>query len=306
MPSASALEQIRRLIAAEVGKRQKPQQWLLDLRDRLLGLKVIWVEHGSEDDAYIIFETLNSRGKDLEVVDLLKNLLLNRLRGTRNARADTVRLKWDKMRDQLEASDGRDRINANSFILHWWQSRADYVAQRAVFADQEGDQVEVSGAGLPRAADEGWAALPCRCGARVLQLAAGGDRRARKPAGSRTLRRRPACSAFTLLVRARSTTPKLNAGQFNKTLQSIERYHFQHTVVSQLSSSGGVSQMYAKAARELYSAGSDQQARADVLKDIREKLEKRRPDRDQFILAFEERFLFTNDYTRDKSLCSIA
>ncbi len=59
--------------------------------------------------------------------------------------------------------------------------------------------------------------------------------------------------------------------------------------------------MYAKAARELYSAGSDQQARADVLKDIREKLEKRRPDRDQFILAFEERFLFTNDYTRDKS-----
>ncbi len=179
MPSAIALEQIRRLIAAEVGKRQKPQQWLLDLRDRLLGLKVIWVEHGSEDDAYIIFETLNSRGKDLEVVDLLKNLLLNRLRGTRNARADTVRLKWDKMRDQLEASDGRDRINANSFILHWWQSRADYVAQRAVFADQESDQVEVSGAGLPRAAHEGWAALPCRCGARVLQLAAGGDRRAR-------------------------------------------------------------------------------------------------------------------------------
>ena len=49
-------------------------------------------------------------------------------------------------------------------------------------------------------------------------------------------------------------------------------------------------------------AGLDQQTRANVLKDIREKLENRRPDRDQFILAFKERFLFTNDYTRDKKL----
>jgi hypothetical protein len=300
---ANALQQIHQLIGAEVAKRQHPQKWLIELRDRLLGLKVIWVEHGNEDDAYIIFETLNSRGKDLEVVDLLKNHLLNRLRGTRNARADTVRLKWDKMRDQLEASDGRARIDANRFILHWWQSRTDYVAQRKLFSE------------IKKAIKSKPAAQDC-----LEQLTVDGPLyRAVVEPGTRTWPLEEAAARDSLealalfgvvqpaplllsLMRARSSTPKLKAGHFNKTLQSIERYHFQHTVVSQLSSSGGVSQMYAKAARDLYAAGSDQQARANALKDIREKLDKRRPDRDQFILAFKERFLFTNGYTRDKKL----
>jgi hypothetical protein len=292
---SSALQQIRRLISAEVAKRQNPQKWLLELRDRLLGLKVIWIEHGSEDDAYIIFETLNSRGKDLEVVDLLKNHLLNRLRDTRNARADTVRLKWEKMRDQLEASDSRGRIDANRFIMHWWLSQAEYVAQRKLFFE------------IKKAIKSKAAAQDC-----LNQLAKDGPlyRMAVEP-GSRTwpieeLPSRNALEALALfgvvqpaplllsLIRSRSATPKLSASQLNSTLQAIERYHFQHTVVSQLSSSGGVSQMYAKAARDLHAAGSSQQARADVLRDIRGKLVSRRPEREQFILAFKERFLFTN------------
>lgn len=300
---SNALQQIRQLIGTEVVKRQNPQKWLLELRDRLLGLKVIWVEHGNEDDAYIIFETLNSRGKDLEVVDLLKNHLLNRLRGTRNARADTARIKWDKMRDQFEATDTRGRIDANRFILHWWQSRADYVAQRKLFSQ------------IKKTIKSKAAAQDC-----LTQLTQDGPLyRAIVEPMSRTWPLEEAAARDSLdalalfgvvqpaplllsLMRARSATPKLNAGQFKKTLQSIERYHFQHTVVSQLSSSGGLSQMYAKAARDLYAAGSDQQARANVLKDIRDKLEKRRPDRDQFVLAFKERFFFTNDHTRDKKL----
>ncbi|MBM6403523.1 DUF262 domain-containing protein [Phycicoccus sp. CSK15P-2] len=300
---SGALQQVQRLIEAEVAKRQNPQKWLLELRDRLLGLKVIWVEHGNEDDAYIIFETLNSRGKDLEVVDLLKNHLLNRLRGTRNAKADTYRLKWDKMRDQLEASDGRARIDANRFILHWWQSRAEYVAQRKLFSQ------------IKKTIQSKTAAQEC-----LTQLTVDGPlyRAVIEPA-SRTwpieeAAARDSLEALALfgvvqpaplllaLMRARMASPKLSAAQFKKTLQSVERYHFQHTVVSQLSSSGGVSQMYAKAARDLYAAGANQQTRADVLKDIRDKLNKRRPDRDQFILAFQERFVFTNDYTRDKKI----
>ena len=55
-----AVTQIRRLISGEVEKRtDKPAEWLTEVRDKLLSLKVIWVEQTSEDDAYIIFETLN-------------------------------------------------------------------------------------------------------------------------------------------------------------------------------------------------------------------------------------------------------
>ena len=103
-------------------------------------------------------------------------------------------------------------------------------------------------------------------------------------------------------MRTRHAETKLKAKGFNDTLSVIERYHFQNTVVSQLSSSGGVSAMYAKAARELHAAGTSQQARAAVLQDLRSKLKARAVDRDLFVLAFKDRFFFTNHNTRDSKL----
>lgn len=103
-------------------------------------------------------------------------------------------------------------------------------------------------------------------------------------------------------MRARTGSPKLKAPQFINTLSVIERFHFQHTIVSQLRSSGGVSEMYAKAARDLYSVGSNPDDRARVLSEIRGKLTERRPERERFLLAFEERFFFTNSFTRESKL----
>lgn len=300
---SNAVQQIRKLIAAEVDKRSDPQKWLADLRDRLLGLKVIWVEHGNEDDAYIIFETLNSRGKDLEVVDLLKNHLFNKLRGTRNAKADATRVKWERMRSQLAGPDGRRRIDPNQFLLHWWQSRADYVSRPKLFGvikkkikskDAAQDVLEelIGDGQLYRAVIQPqswkWPIEEKHAAASLEAIALFG---VTQPA-----------PLLLSLMRARAASPKLSAAQFRKTLQTVERYHFQHTIISGLSSSGGVSQMYAKSARELYAAGPDQQARSEVLADLRSKLAQRGPDRDQFIAAFKDRFAVTDDETRDKKL----
>ena len=300
---AGALQQLQSLIAGEVEKRQDPLEWLLELRDRLLGFRVIWVEHSDEDRAYIIFETLNSRGKDLEVVDLLKNHLLNRLRGNGNAAADAARLKWDKMRDQLEASDNRRRIDANAFILHWWLSQEEYVAQRKLFGAMKSkvnskplaktrlDSLKHDGPLYRAVVDPAARKWPLE------------EARAERSLGALSLFGivQPAPLLLSLM-RTRNGSPKLSASQFNKTLETVERYHFQHTVVSQLSSSGGVSFMYAKAARELAKAAGDPQACADALDDIRGKLIERAPEKDQFVPAFKERFYFTNDFARDSKL----
>lgn len=300
---AKALDAIRRRVSDEVEKRQDPLEWLKELRDRLLGLRVIWIEHGSEDDAYVIFETLNSRGKDLQVVDLLKNLLLNRLRGTGNSAADSARDTWDSMRNVLEPSETRGRIDPNRFILHWWLSQEDYVAERKLFpavkkkvksessAKFRLDSLAVDAPLYRAAVEPGFRSWPIEESKTQRSLAALAIFGISQPA-----------PLLLALLRARVATPKLKAGQLNRTLQTIERFHFQHTVVSQLRSSGGVSEMYAKAARELTGAGEDQAHRAQVLEEIRQKLIDRRPDRDQFILAFEERFYFTNEITRDSKL----
>lgn len=301
---SKALDAINRRVREEVEKRREPLEWLRALRDRVLGLRVIWIEHGNEDDAYVIFETLNSRGKDLEIVDLLKNLLLNRLRGTGNAAADTSRSKWDKMRNDLEASDTRRRIDPNRFILHWWLSQEDYVAERKLFLAvkkqvnskpiaQRTLQSLERDAGLYRATVEPssrtWPIEEADAKRSLDALAIFGVVQ-------------PAPLLLSLMRARTDPDKKLSAAQFKKTLQVIERFHFQHTVVSQLRSSGGVSEMYAKAARELFAAGTDAQVRTKALDEIRAKLIVRVPDRDQFVLAFEERFFFTNTYTRESKL----
>jgi len=69
----------------EEKKRDLIQRRLTSIRDKVLALKLIIVELDNEDDAYLIFETLNTRGKDLAVSDLVKNLVF-RLLKTKNKR----------------------------------------------------------------------------------------------------------------------------------------------------------------------------------------------------------------------------
>jgi uncharacterized protein with ParB-like and HNH nuclease domain len=52
------------------------KKWLDQIRDKLLSLKVISITLDNQDDAYLIFETLNTRGKDLTASDLAKNHIL--------------------------------------------------------------------------------------------------------------------------------------------------------------------------------------------------------------------------------------
>ncbi len=300
---AKALDAIERKVSEEVQKKSDPTRRLQELRDTLLGLRVIWIEHSSEDDAYVIFETLNSRGKDLEVADLLKNHLLNRLRGNGNAAADAARGKWDSMRHVLEASEGHRRIDANRFILHWWLSQKEYVAERKLFLAIKNNvkskpqaretlsslaRDSVSYRSVMEPASRKWPTEEAKAESSLRALEIFGIT---QPA-----------PLLLALQRARTGSPKLGAQHFNRTLETIERFHFQHTMVSQLRSSGGVSEMYAKGARDLFAAANDQQARASVLSEFRKKLQDRKPERDQFVLGFKERFFFTNEHTRDSKL----
>ena len=298
-----AAAQVRGLVVDEVKKRRDPVRWLTEVRDKVLGLKVIWVEHSNEDDAYIIFETLNSRGKDLEVVDLLKNLLFNKLRSGGNRQADTVRDQWNTMRGVIEAV-GSPMLDVNRFILHWWLSQEDYVAQKKLFR-----AIKQKVSTKPQAQ----ARLNSLC-ADVVQYrnALNPSSRTWVLAETNVQRSLEALAEFRViqpaplllsLMRARygDVAQPLKMSTLIATLQTIERYHFQYTVVSQLGSSGGVSEMYAKAARELYKAATPEK-RSAVLKDIREKLVDRCPNRDQFVNDFMTRFLFTSQSTRDARL----
>lgn len=281
------------LSAAETSKR------LRKLRDALLALRVIWIDHGNENDAYVVFETLNSRGKDLEVVDLLKNLLLNKLRRGTNQAVDPARDQWTRVRLLIEES--QVGIDFNRYVQHWWLSQERYVAQRKLFPEikkkvTNRDQAQSRLNDLE--ADAPWYRLIYEPYSRRW-----GPEESEIPRALEALRvfgvSQPAPVILAILRARRDATVPLK--HVVASLQTIERFHFLFTAIAQQSSSGGVSEMYAKYAREL-SAAASRNERIAVLTKLRAALVQRVPDRDVFLSRFVERLILTDEYTREKKL----
>jgi len=113
-------------------KRDEKKRKLIDIRDRVLRLQLITVQLGAEDDAYLIFETLNTRGKDLTVSDLVKNHLTRLLR-PRHKGVDLVKHKWDGLLDDFARSEVE--ININRFLHHAWLSRRPYITEKKLFKE---------------------------------------------------------------------------------------------------------------------------------------------------------------------------
>ena len=278
-------------------RRQAQIQALCQIRDQVLSLTVIWVPLDAEDDAYEIFETLNARGKDLEVADRLKNYFLSRLRAA-NVNLDDHRRRWNILREHFEgAPSSRD---LNRFILHWWLSRAPYVAERRVFKEiksridrldvaLEFDRFEADAALYRTIIDPdstNWTIerqdiRDALKGLRIMRLA--------QP------------MPFVLALMRVYESKNLKKRAVVKMLRVIENYHFQVTAISTKSSSGGVSEMYATHARQLTEASSNTD-RHSQLSVLESKLIERAPSREDFVDAFKSRLIYADEYTRDKSL----
>lgn len=115
---------------SEAKKKLAIQQKLTDIRNKILKLKLIYTSLENEDDAYIIFETLNTRGKDLRVSDLVKNLL-TRLIKPSNKGVDLTKDKWSAINQMFRQS--LVQISTNSFLHHFWLSRYDYVTEKKLY-----------------------------------------------------------------------------------------------------------------------------------------------------------------------------
>lgn len=121
-----AAQFVRGAIAERVGAARHFETFLLELedfiRDRII---LILVAVGDEADAYLIFETLNDRGLDLSISDLLKNYVYGRA-GNRLA---IVQKQWEEMVVLLGSQD------ATQFLRHYWLSKYGVVRERDLYRE---------------------------------------------------------------------------------------------------------------------------------------------------------------------------
>jgi len=104
---------------------------LKEIRDKVLSLKLVFIQLDNEDDAYLIFETLNARGRDLTTPDLVKNLLLNKIK-SHHVQYDAAKVSWNTMVKKFD-----DAANSNGmepFLYHYWLSAFEYTTDKVLFS----------------------------------------------------------------------------------------------------------------------------------------------------------------------------
>lgn len=85
--------------------------------------RILYFESDDLNEAFIIFETLNARGKELETSDLLKNHIIK----ISDAYHDKVVSNWDEMRSNL------GKIDATKYIRHFYNSFNEFVREKDLY-----------------------------------------------------------------------------------------------------------------------------------------------------------------------------
>jgi uncharacterized protein with ParB-like and HNH nuclease domain len=277
-------------------KKKRIQEGLVAIRNAVLDLKVILVKLDDEDDAYIIFETLNTRGKDLSLTDLVKNYT-TRLLKVKSASIDQPKIKWAKLLETIEGSSAK--LEVDTFIHHFWLSRYDYLAAKRLFKvlkqrigkNEAKDFLNalVADASLYRAIHEmsfwKWSKDERRIVAALDAL--------------QMFRVRQQVPCVLSLMRC-FKEKKLRKAHFEDAVVAIEKFHFLFTAVTSQRSSGGISEMYASLGRRLFEAPSTQSA-VNVIKEIKDKLRERIPVLAE-VKALFPAILFTDNLTKQKDL----
>lgn len=277
-------------------KDERKLNKLLSIRDAVLGLKVIVVTLENEDDAYVIFETLNTRGKNLALADLVKNHLAKHNRAA-NANVDQFKIKWQNLVSRLEGS--KADLEVDTFIHHFWLSRFPFLPARSVFrtlrkkvSERDASQFldDLSNAAvLYRAIHD---PLPESWTKQEAQIAT-------SVAGLRLFKVTQHSPCLLALTRAYKAG-RIRYGKFQSVVAAIENFHFLFTAVTSQRSSGGIYTMYATAGRRMEEAQEAKDVQ-DVLNDLVQKLRAKRPSMDEFALHFTE-LIYTERMSKQRNL----
>jgi hypothetical protein len=92
-----------------------------------LNAKVIFVRVADDSNAFVIFETLNDRGVELSIADLLKNYLFGRA----GERVEESQLNWHKMLGALETVGGDNVLL--SYIRQTWSAENGITREKELF-----------------------------------------------------------------------------------------------------------------------------------------------------------------------------
>jgi uncharacterized protein with ParB-like and HNH nuclease domain len=111
--------------------KEEKTEYLQSLWDRIATIKAIWIKIESEEDAYEIFETVNARGVDLSIADLLKNLIFKNIPSTAVNTKDKVKDKWALIEDNIKETN----MDMSKFLRYYWLSKYSFITEKKLYKE---------------------------------------------------------------------------------------------------------------------------------------------------------------------------
>lgn len=268
--------------------------WLSRLRDTVFDLNVILVTLDTEDDAYLIFETLNTRGKDLALSDLLRNHFTKFIKP--EAGVDQSKLKWGKVLDVIGSATMP--LDPDTFIVHSWQSRYDFVTKAKAFQKVKQRIVKKNAKShLDRFVTDAsqWRS--------IFDTEYEWSKSERDVARSLAALRifkvvQPAPGLLSLIRAYRDGIIKYRV--LRDSIEKIEKFHFSFNAITSSRSSGGISGMYSSFGRGVFEC-DDSNNVAICVNELVSKLRDRAPPPSEFDAGFEQ-VIYTKLHSSQKSL----
>ncbi|MGW1172330.1 DUF262 domain-containing protein [Kitasatospora sp. NPDC002543] len=266
---------------------------LKSIRSNALKARVIQVELASEEDGFLVFETLNTRGADLRLADLVKNLLI---RGGATDASDRKAIadRWDRLVDRVQL-DRTSTDLVDRFIWQSWNSRREAVKEPELFKEISRLVGGSPAAHLSYLAElEGdaetyeWLEVEH---VQVQQKAAGARNAFAVPEFVDSVRALAifnvsvANSTILAVARKYRETRLIKQAQVIEVLRLVESFHFQYTALTNSGSTGGTRSRYNRFAVRLEGASSAKDVAA-AIEDLKVKLRSSLPARARAHQAF--------------------
>ncbi|MBD2000772.1 DUF262 domain-containing protein [Leptolyngbya sp. FACHB-541] len=270
---------------------------LKEIRNKILSLKLVFIQLDNEDDAYLIFETLNTRGKELTTSDLVKNLLLKKLKSN-NASLDHSKVIWNTILERFDNYGVEDIMEV--FLYHYWLSKYGDVTQQKLFGEVKG-----------------YVSSASKAHSLLYDLQENSDYYTsivspeNYPWTKEESEIKECLQAFQLfnvkqqtpmllsLVRA-YRDKKLSLRVLRQILSKIESFHFIFNAITSQRSSGSIASLYSKHAQELSNADNADKIQS-INTSLTRKLKSKLPSFDEFEVGFSS-LIFTKNKTRHKKI----
>lgn len=286
----------------ELFAHEDPVLKLKELRDKFLSLKLVFIQLDNEDDAYLIFETLNARGRDLKTSDLVKNLILKTIKNTHST-LDSPKEAWNRLVKKFD--DISEYSVIDTYLLHYWISKHEYSTDKKLFSlikdyiSKENNNAKTL---LQDLSDS--AISYCKMLSPETSDWKKEQYDIESSLGALNSFKVKQQSSFVLSLLVAYSQGRLSLKQTKAMFKKIEHFHFVFNAITQQRSSGSIATMYSQHAIELSSSNTNDTTQK-ILSSLSKKLEERMPSYEEFEVKFLELNYLSNK-TKSKNIIKYA